>query len=120
MDNISPRRMVENEVIFRKVNQNVQQFLEDVNAGDKIIKFFCECSDEDCKKRIEMTPKEYKALHSNRREFIVIDGHETPEVEKIVKEYGNFNVVEKFIDPPSPQEISTALKKINHKAANSY
>jgi len=115
MDSFSPRRLAENEVIYREVNQNIQQFLDEVDHRNHAVSFYCECSREDCRKRIKLTTKEYGKLHQNNRQFIVIDRHEVAEVEKIIKHCDGFNVVEKFISTPSPEEINSALKKIDVK-----
>lgn len=62
---ISERRQIENEMIFRRINEKVGDDLADLDAmhieddnldlmwdDAVLLNFKCECSDEDCDKRI--------------------------------------------------------------------
>ncbi len=111
-------RMVENEAIFRKYNENVQKGLDDlcelaeksgqeppIEPDDLTLHFYCECSDENCSKRIVMKPSIYKSIHKNRKRFIVIPGHEAPDIETIHKKQKDYTIVEKLhmpSDSPGP------------------
>jgi hypothetical protein len=108
------KRLAENEVIFREANSNIAEFIitEEGANTEKKIPFYCECSDRSCKERIKLTPKDYKKCHKSKRQFVVIPGHEVPQIEKVIKEKDKFNVIEKFGDPPPPEDIDAALKKI--------
>lgn len=109
------KRLIENEVIFSAVNKSVQEFIENeknFSNEDKIM-FYCECSRPDCLERIKLTSLEYKELHKDKKHFVILIGHEFPEVEKIVKKNDNYQVVEKYITPPKPEDINLALNTIN-------
>lgn len=69
----------------------------------------------DCQERISLSAKRYKELHKNKLQFIAIDKHDKPEIEKIVSRHEGFNVIQKYGDPPSAPEIETALKAINSR-----
>lgn len=113
MNAFSERRLKENEVIFREANETVQQFIEEETGhSGNVVPFYCECSRADCRQRIELTTGQYDDLHQNKKQFIVLAGHEIPEIEKIVFKQAGFNVVEKYGKVPSPQEINTALTTI--------
>lgn len=113
MDEVSERRLVENEVIFRESNKHVQEFLEEEGGrSDTMVRFFCECANIDCRLRITLSLKVYKDLHKNKRHFIVVAGHELPEIEEVVKVGKGFRLVEKYMEPPSPESIDAALKNI--------
>lgn len=118
MKSLTPKqRMVANEVIFRDVNKNIQEFLEGESRPEKEIAFYCECASPDCLERINLTPQRYKELHESRKHFIIRPGHEYPEVEKIVSKKDGFQVVEKHFQPPSAKDIDLALKRIDTEAA---
>jgi hypothetical protein len=107
-------RWAENEVYFRQRNKGAiddlsemkdtaksedqESILED--TGDDDLLFYCECANEDCHERIELTINEYEKHHKSPSRFIVKTGHNQPEIERIVAEGGTFVVVEKYIEPP--------------------
>jgi hypothetical protein len=105
--------MVENEVVFRDHNERVQENFEEIiklakesgqedliRPDDTALYFYCECSDENCRRRILMKPSVYHAIHKNRRHFVLISGHETKVIERVVQNEADYCVVEKFIKPP--------------------
>lgn len=117
-DEYSERRLVENEVVFRQRNEQITKDLEALQKAaeseghDSIaqnakydsgvpLHFYCECSDENCRQRIVLKPKEYSELHANSSQFIVIPGHHVPKIERVVLTTGNYEVVEKYITPPA-------------------
>lgn len=110
MEKFSERRLKENEVIFQQANQGVADFItQDGGDPSTIIKFYCECSNIDCRQRIPLTAANYSNLHKSQRWFIALTGHETPEIEKIVSKHDGFSVVEKFGEIPSVKDIDTML-----------
>lgn len=115
MGKLSERRLVENEVIFRDVNKDVQEFVNNEmhQSGKATVKFYCECSDPDCTERIELSTHEYEKIHKNKKCFITLIGHETPEVEDLVEKNRSYQVVKKHFIPPNMKDIEAALKAIN-------
>jgi hypothetical protein len=108
-------RLVENEVIFRDANKNVQEFIEiDTDLPlDKTYQFYCECSRPDCLEHIKLTISKYKELHQKKRHFVILTGHEFKEVEKVIKKNADYEVVEKHFYPPRAKNISSALHSIS-------
>jgi hypothetical protein len=115
---LQQRRWAENEVVFRKRNKEVienvetaesiakddkQEDLVKVAAHDRLL-FFCECANEKCHDRVELTLNQYKKYHRNGSQFIVLPGHHVPEIERIIHKTGTFYVVEKYMTPPSDAE----------------
>lgn len=105
--------MLENEAVFRRLNESVKKNLTEIKAlaeesnqdylirqDDTPLHFYCECSDEDCRQRIQMKPSTYDRIHKNRNCFILIGGHQTKVVEKVVRKEPNYWVVEKHRTPP--------------------
>lgn len=112
-DEVSKRRLIENQVVFRRDNESVEQNFKALKElakeadqeylipdDDTALYFYCECSDEDCRKRIKLAPSSYEQIHKNRSRFIILSGHEAASVEKIVQKRPDFWVVEKFVQPP--------------------
>lgn len=106
--------MAENEVIFRQANEKIHKTLEELDkkavadghstslmiTEDIPLHFYCECSNEKCRERIQITHTQYGELHKNSSQFIVLPGHQVAEIEKIIKKNPNYFVVEKFKVPP--------------------
>lgn len=105
---LSERRQIENEMIFRRVNEKVGDDLGSLDAmhieDDNLdliwddawlLNFKCECSDEHCDQRIPIKLSVYKKLHENRDAFIIKPKHQVKEIEKVILEKENFSVVEK-------------------------
>jgi hypothetical protein len=105
MDEISERRLAENEVIFREANKNVQEFAESIGDSERILPFYCECSDETCRSKIKLSAKEFGQTHRNTQQFVVLPDHMNPDIEKKVNEAHGYFVVEKFMKAPGIQEI---------------
>ena len=102
------RKQIENEMIFRRVNEAVIQNLIDIDAEhiknkdfhllwDKtiLLQFKCECSDEKCEIRIPLTLKDYQKIHRNRDTFIVKPHHQVDPIEKIIRTEATYIVVKK-------------------------
>lgn len=113
-DSLSRQRQIENEVVFRQANESAQKDLEDLNKiaieegdlyweeySDKPFKFYCECSDENCRRKISIRPSVYKELHHNRKQFILIPGHQASEIEDKVLKTTKYSVVKKHRTPPA-------------------
>lgn len=114
------KRLVENEVIFRDVNKNIQEFVDQEGKAlvGKTVPFYCECSRPDCIDRINLTPKEYEELHKTKKHFVTLVGHEFTEVEKIVSKKNSYQMVKKHFTPPKAKDIDLALNEISSSAVS--
>jgi hypothetical protein len=122
---IAEKRQIENEMIFRRVNETVIQDLIDLDEehtrNDQpellwdqtiLLSFQCECSDEECKSRIPLTLDDYQQIHKDRDTFIVKTDHEIDEIEKVILKKKGFHVVRKNNRVPEPirEKIKASLK----------
>lgn len=102
------RRQIENEMIFRRINEKVgddlgaldAMHIEDghielVRDEDLQLHFKCECSDENCETRIPILLSEYQEVHTDRDTFIVLPDHQVDPIEKVTRETPAYNVVKK-------------------------
>ena len=88
-------RNARNQVIFREVNEHIAELTAEWRQTDVSL-LICECSDTACSEPIEITPAEYEHVRKDGARFVVVSGHELPEVERVVEHHGRFIVVEKF------------------------
>ena len=107
-------KWAENEVVFRKRNKAAMESLEDIKSvakeeGQEVevknydqdsLLFYCECANEKCRERIKLSTQQYKKVHKNNSQFIVIPGHHVPEIERVVSDGGTYLIVEKYMTPP--------------------
>jgi hypothetical protein len=109
------RRQIENEMIFRRMNEKVgddlgaldAMHIEDGNpqlirGEDLLLRFKCECSDENCELRIPLKLSEYQSIHADRDTFIVKLDHQVDPIEKIVRQEAEYSVVIKNNSTPEP------------------
>ena len=88
------RRMTQNEVLFREVNERVQEKADEF-ARVGTFQYFCECANADCTFRLVLTPSEYESVRADPTQFVVLPLHFTPEVETLVTEHEGYWIVRK-------------------------
>lgn len=112
----SERRLVENEIVFRQLNEQIQKGIDEANRiaaedeqshlriqqskDDDPLHFYCECADENCVRRVVLSHHDYNTIHRRRDHFVILPGHERPQVEDVVQREEGYFVVEKKIMPP--------------------
>jgi hypothetical protein len=112
MKKLSERRLKENEIIFREANRNIADYVEEqVGADGLLVSFYCECARLNCRQRLQLTISMYKNLHSNNRQFIALEGHEIPEIEKVILKGDGYVVIEKTGEMPSQESVDIALRQ---------
>lgn len=88
------RRMAENEALYRSVNEKIEAISDAFGpANDEKMRVVCECGRLDCMQAIELEVGRYERVRSDPTLFIVVPGHDFPEVEVVVEEHENFAVV---------------------------
>ena len=88
-------RLGVNEAVFRRINEGIErgQWPGEESAP---VGFRCECARLGCNELIELSVNEYESVRANPRRFIVVPGHQQPEVETVVEHRSGFLVVEKL------------------------
>lgn len=118
---LSEIRKAENEVVFRSRNkQAIRRVAEtkrvaaEENQEEQIggiedtrLFFYCECVNDKCRERIELSIKEYEEARKNSSQFVLVPGHHSADIERIVFDHGKYIVVQKYMTPPSK------VKKLN-------
>ena len=111
------QRQIENEMIFRRHNEKVGSDLdaldemhrEDGNDHlvwdeDLLLKFMCECSDENCEVRISLQLSEYQKIHVDRDTFIIKTDHQVDPIEVVISKNDGYDVVMKNNSTPEPND----------------
>ncbi len=95
MDHDIQERIAANEAVFREVNEGIArgQWPGEESAP---IGFRCECARLGCNAMIELTLPEYERVRANPRQFVLVNGHELPEDERVVQDEVDYTVVEKL------------------------
>jgi hypothetical protein len=91
---MTPReeRVGKNEALFREVNERIREI---TTATDGDAEFLCECGDPTCAQPILASIDEYEAVRAVATRFLVVPGHEIPDLEDVVEENERFAIVEK-------------------------
>jgi hypothetical protein len=96
-------RLAANEELFRQVNERIVE-LTDKWGGN--LDLVCECVSSDCMQRVALTLHEYEQLRGNAHRFVVVPGHEMPDVEDVVERTDRYFVVEKHVETHQQVEES--------------
>lgn len=120
---IAEQRQIENEMIFRRMNEKVGDDLGALDAmhiadnnihlirdDELLLHFKCECSDENCSVRIPLRLTEYQKIHTNRDTFVVRLDHQVDPIETIIRTGTEYSVVKKNHSTPEPgKNLNTTL-----------
>jgi hypothetical protein len=82
-----------NEDLGRKINDSIRRRVGP--EPDNKIWVVCECADSDCDELIEMTVGQYEQMRDGESHFVVLVGHESPSLERIVGGEGPWLLVQK-------------------------
>jgi len=81
------------ESLFRGVNERIAETVERFGAEEAA--FVCECGDPNCTERIHATLDEYEEVRSDGAQFLIVEEHVDPEIERVGKRNRRFALVEK-------------------------
>jgi hypothetical protein len=88
-------RLAQNEVLFRSVNERIEETAHAQGDDAHLFEFICECSNIDCTLRLPLTLSCYEAARSDPATFIVAPGHELPEIEDVIERGAGYQIVRK-------------------------
>lgn len=104
-------------MIFRRANELIGSMLDEldtfhiedgnphlVRKDDVLLRFKCECSDENCEARIPIQLTVYQKIHENRDAFIVKLNHQVSDIEKVIQTEDYYSVVEKNNSTSEPYD----------------
>ena len=88
-------RLGKNEARFRDANERVKRVAQQDARPDEKVSYVCECGSANCSDFVRLTTQEYESVRQHAIRFVLLTGHDIPEVERIVHEGDGYIVVEK-------------------------
>ena len=88
-------RAAQNQMLFRSVNDRIKELGENILASVDELDFACECENSECIEPIRMPVAQFAAIEGVENRFMVLRGHEVPEVEDVIAERDGFVIVSK-------------------------
>jgi hypothetical protein len=87
-----PDAMVRSELLFREVNERIY----DIGASDtEPLEVLCECGDDSCISTLAISVRDYRRVRGANSRFVVCEGHELADIERVVERTPQYLVVEK-------------------------
>jgi hypothetical protein len=92
------RRVARNHALFRDVNERIYSLTEEFGshpADDGLsLAFVCECGTVTCTSQLLVETDDYSRIRSHQEaHFVVLKGHEQPDVEQVIEANGHYVVV---------------------------
>jgi hemin uptake protein HemP len=81
------QRIVQTETFFRAVNEEIAELDGQV--------FLCECGNPACMAAITLSRDSLAQLHDGQNTFVVLKGHELPDVETVIAQQDGYLIVRK-------------------------
>lgn len=98
MSDARARRIALNEAQFRDINESLRDGLEQLTRLPDELEMVCECGHLECRRTVPVGPAAYERVRANARRFLVVPGHEMPDVERVVERHDAYLVVEKVAE----------------------
>lgn len=87
-------RIARTESVFRHVNEGIAETAE--FFGSKETELVCECADPECQHRVKVPLDQYEEVRADGTQFIVAEGHEEPDYERVVERRPRYAIVKKL------------------------
>jgi hypothetical protein len=88
-------RLVQNQEEFRHANERLEDVVSEADLDGRLVSFLCECADDNCLGRIDLTLADYDAAHLLSDSYIILAGHPRVEDEEIAEDRGTYEIVQK-------------------------
>jgi hypothetical protein len=99
MENARDRqvRAARNQSLFREVNERVKDVSQMFTAATTLSDWVCECANDGCVERLELSSREYEDVRAEGARFLVAPGqeHVWPDVERVIERHARYWVLEK-------------------------
>ena len=87
-------RVARNEAMFREANERTKAW-EERHLESEVEFYFCECADPDCREKVQLREADYERIRSDSRRFVILPGHELPDLETVIERNEGWAIVEK-------------------------
>ena len=88
-------RIGRNEVLFREINERLEDLQERFEVLTDSGDFVCECGKLGCTDQITMSLEEYRQVRAESTHFAIKPGHDIPDVENVVEKRRGYDIVRK-------------------------
>jgi hypothetical protein len=95
MSSLWEQRAARNEALFREVNENIARMEERHGTTTAEPVFLCECANADCAMHVAAGPDVYTRVREQPRQFLLLPGHDDPQLERVVERHRDYLIVEK-------------------------
>lgn len=98
MDTERKERLARNEAVFREVNERIEKLARDGEwlGETESFEVLCECGNRDCKEPLKIKISDYERVRQVPTDFLVVEGHVIPEIEKVIATGPGYEVVRKL------------------------
>lgn len=89
------RRSAENEAVARMANEKLEDLNTTFSTFSGTFAITCECGSPSCIEQINVGHDDYTRIRADPRDFAVVRGHESHDVEHVIAEHDGYVVVRK-------------------------
>jgi hypothetical protein len=83
------KRIVQTELFFRAITEEIAR------NGHADTVFLCECGNPACAEGLHLAKEALQRLHAEKGLFVVLPGHEIPDVETVIESFEEYLIVRK-------------------------
>jgi hypothetical protein len=87
-------RMARNEAMFREANERAKAW-EERHRDREVELYLCECAKPGCLEKVSLREADYERVRSDSRRFVIVPGHERPDVETVIERHEGWAIIEK-------------------------
>jgi hypothetical protein len=88
-------RLRDNEETFRRANERLEAAVGERDATADRVPFLCECADETCMGRVDLTLDDYRAVRAHKKYFVMLPDHTRSRGEEVVARRDGYEITEK-------------------------
>jgi hypothetical protein len=90
------QRTEENQRSFRDANERLHELVDRAGVEEEqLVPFLCECADDACLGRVQITLDRFAEVHADRDCFVILPGHARLESEEIIERTDYYEVTRK-------------------------
>lgn len=87
-------RLGANEALFRTANERMADW-EEQHVQSQTELYYCECADLNCREKVLLRKADYEKIRADPCHFVIVPGHEVPDVETVIEQQEGWAIVEK-------------------------
>lgn len=91
-------RIARNESVFRELNESLERSVHRGRPDSDFAGFVCECGNVECDETVRVDLPAYERVRQDSQQFILVPGHDAPDVESVVDRSEGYVVVRKHVE----------------------